>query len=69
MRIKSAFINKFPVVIASKAGNIHPSLSTKHSYNVLNYEIIGDELFLMLRDPRGWTKADFPVPSKLANIP
>jgi hypothetical protein len=44
-------------------------LSPKHSYNVLGCEAIGGEVFLRLRDPRGWTKACFAVPELLVNNP
>jgi hypothetical protein len=53
------------MVIASKVEGVAPCLSAKHSYNILNYDIIGNELFLELRDPRGWTKANFNAPAKL----
>ena len=39
-KIKSAFVNKFAMVIGSKAGGKHPCISTSHSYTILNYEII-----------------------------
>lgn len=35
-KIKSAFVNKYGVVIASKKDQIHPDISPKHSYNVLS---------------------------------
>lgn len=38
--LKNAFDNRFAVVIASKPQKLHPSLSPKHSYIVLGYEII-----------------------------
>jgi hypothetical protein len=64
-KVKKYFERKFGMVIASKVEGVVPGISAKHSYNVLNYEIIGGELFLELRDPRGWSKADFHLPNKL----
>ncbi len=63
------FENKFGLVIASKVENITPVLSAKHSYNVLNYKVLNNEIFLELRDPRGWTKAAFNTPHQLINKP
>lgn len=57
--LKAAFASKYPIVIASKKQNINPTLSQKHSYNILDYELVNNQLYLKLRDPRGWTKADF----------
>jgi calpain-15 len=45
-RVKECFQNKYGMVIASKVEGVTPCLSAKHSYNVLNYEIVGGELFL-----------------------
>lgn len=55
------------MVIASKIEGVAPGLSPKHSYSVLNYDIVEGRLYLQLRDPRGWTKADFPVPPQLGS--
>jgi calpain-15 len=68
-RIKSAFLSRYALVIASKPQVEHPSLSPKHSYNILNYEVIGGQLFLLLRDPRGHAQTNFPMPPQLASIP
>lgn len=62
-------MNKYGVVIASKKDNVHPNISPKHSYNVLSCEIIQGQVYLLLRDPRGWTKSDFEVPHPLTNTP
>lgn len=40
-RLKEYFESKYGMVIASKVEGVMPGLSAKHSYNVLNYEIIG----------------------------
>lgn len=66
-KIKAAFLSKYGVVIASKKEHVHPDISPKHSYNVLSYENIKGNVYLLLRDPRGWTKADFKVPHPLTN--
>ena len=60
-KIKAAFLNNYGVVIASKGSKIHPSLSQMHSYNVLYCEQIKGEVFLMLRDPRGWSLSCFEI--------
>lgn len=65
----AAFVNRYGVVIASKASNIDPSLSPKHSYNVLSCEMIKGQVYLLLRDPRGWTKANYNTPAPLVNTP
>ena len=67
--IKSAFLNKYGLVIASKTVPSDPSISPMHSYNVLNYDIVDDRLYLNLRDPRGSTKAYFDLPHQLVNQP
>jgi hypothetical protein len=51
------------MVIASKIKPIDSTVSPKHSYNVLSYSLKNKKLFLELRDPRGWTKANFNLPS------
>lgn len=66
-KIKMAFANKHPLVIASKKGNVHPSISPMHSYNILDHQVVKGQVFLKLRDPRGWTKADFNVPAEVVN--
>lgn len=57
-----AFEQSQPMVIASKIKPIDSTVSPKHSYNVLSYSLKNKKLFLELRDPRGWTKANFNVP-------
>lgn len=52
------------LVVASKA-NTGEGISPKHSYNILDYDDIKGEIFLKLRDPRGWTKACFKIPAKI----
>jgi hypothetical protein len=65
-KMKQYFESRYGMVIASKVEGVMPGLSAKHSYNVLNYEIIDGEIYLELRDPRGWSKAEFHVPYKLS---
>lgn len=57
------------MVIASKTQVADQGISPMHSYNILNYDLIEDKLYLNLRDPRGYTKAQFNVPYQLANQP
>lgn len=66
--MKEAFEGRCGLVIASKVEGVDGCLSAKHSYNILRHEFIDGQLFLQLRDPRGWTKASFPLPGKLSNI-
>lgn len=45
-RVQQCFEEGFGLVIASKVEGVAPGLAAKHSYNVLNYDIVGKELFL-----------------------
>lgn len=63
-QIMQAFEKKYPLVIASKQVARNQSISMKHSYNVLDVKKHMNELFLKLRDPRGWTKAEFNSPKQ-----
>jgi hypothetical protein len=64
-KVKDCFEKQFGMVIASKTEGVSACLSAKHSYNVLNYDLVGGELYLELRDPRGWSKAEFYTPAAL----
>jgi hypothetical protein len=66
--VKEAVEERYGLVIASKVEGVDGCLSAKHSYNILRHEFIDGQLFLQLRDPRGWTKASFSLPGKLTNI-
>jgi hypothetical protein len=56
------------MVIASKQNPMADCISAKHSYNVLGYSEKDGKLYLELRDPRGWTKADFKKHASLENV-
>ena len=62
-KVKEYFERQFGMVIASKTEGVAAGLSAKHSYNVLSYDIVGGQLYLELRDPRGWSKAEFYTPA------
>lgn len=53
------------MVIASKQTTKNEEISAKHSYNVLSYSEKNNNFFIELRDPRGWTKANFDLPTNL----
>ena len=68
-KIKSGFANKYAMVIGSQQKVLDKGLSAAHSYTIINYEMVNGQLYLLLRDPRGHTKAQFNTPHNLANIP
>ena len=68
-KIKSGFANKYAMVVGSKQQTPNKSISEAHSYTILNYEMVNGQLYLLLRDPRGHTKANFSAPQQLVGIP
>ena len=59
-KIKEAFDQKYALVIATKANVIIDKLSPKHSYHILDFRLIQNQIHLKLRDPRGCNYLTFP---------